>query len=76
VKRNVEPGAIILTAETGTFAAHVARGVTEAAKTARFDVVRLLPVESPLRDARALLADALAGAPGLLVGAPAAFRMT
>jgi len=53
----------VVHAETGTFAAHVARGVTEAAKAAAFDVVRLIPFESPLRDARALLADALAGEP-------------
>jgi branched-chain amino acid transport system substrate-binding protein len=58
----------VVHAETGTFATDVARGVTEAAKAAAFDVVRVIPFESPLRDARALLADALAGEPDLLVG--------
>jgi ABC-type branched-subunit amino acid transport system substrate-binding protein len=59
----------VVHAVTGTFAAHVASGVTEAAKAAAFEVVRLIPFESPLRDARALLAEALAGEPDLLVGA-------
>jgi len=59
----------VVHAESGTFATHVARGVTEAAKAAAIDVVRLIPFESPLRDARALLGDALAGEPDLLVGA-------
>jgi branched-chain amino acid transport system substrate-binding protein len=58
----------VVHAGTGTFAAHVARGVTEAARASAFDVVRLIPFESPLRDARPLLADALAGEPDLLVG--------
>jgi branched-chain amino acid transport system substrate-binding protein len=58
----------VVYAETGSFAAHVARGVTEAAKAAAFDVVRLIPFEPPLRDPGALLEDAIAGEPDLLVG--------
>ena len=56
-------------AKTGSFAAHVARGVADGAKAAGFDVIRLIPFDSPIRDARALLREALAVGPGLLVGA-------
>jgi len=58
----------ILHAKTGSFAAHVARGVAEGARAAGFDLIRLIPFDSPLRDAPALLGEALAADPDLLVG--------
>jgi branched-chain amino acid transport system substrate-binding protein len=59
----------VVHAKTGSFAAHVARGVADGAKAAGFDVIRLIPFDSPIRDARALLREALAAEPDLLVGA-------
>ncbi len=59
----------VVYAKTGSFAADVARGVANGAKAAGFDVIRLIPFDSPIRDARALLREALEAEPGLLVGA-------
>jgi predicted alpha/beta-fold hydrolase len=53
----------VVYAKTGSFAAHVARGVADGAKAAGFDVIRLIPFDSPIRDARALLREALAAEP-------------
>ena len=47
----------------------MARGVADGAKAAGFDVIRLIPFDSPIRDVRALLREALAAEPDLLVGA-------
>jgi ABC-type branched-subunit amino acid transport system substrate-binding protein len=58
----------VVYAKTGSFAADVARGVADGAKAAGFDLIRLIPFDSPIRDARALLGEALAAEPDLLVG--------
>lgn len=60
--------ASILYRTRGTFAAHVARGVEHAARAAGFEVIRMIPFEAPVRDARAVLAEAVAVEPDLLVG--------
>lgn len=52
----------------GTFATHVRRGVEQAAAAAGFQTVRATPFATPIRDARSVLAEALAGGPDLLVG--------
>jgi branched-chain amino acid transport system substrate-binding protein len=59
----------VVYAKTGSFALHVARGVADGAKAAGFDVIGLVPFDSPIRDARAVLREALAAEPDLLVGA-------
>jgi branched-chain amino acid transport system substrate-binding protein len=59
----------VVYAKTGSFAADVAKGVADGAKSAGFDVIRLVPFDSPIRDARAVLREALAAAPDFLVGA-------
>ena len=56
-------------AKTGSFAACVARGVADGAKAAGFDMIRLIPFDSPIRDVGAVLREALAAEPDLLVGA-------
>lgn len=53
---------------SGTFAAHVRRGVEQAAAVAGFQAIRAIPFTAPIRDASAVLADALADGPDLLVG--------
>jgi branched-chain amino acid transport system substrate-binding protein len=55
----------------GTFADHVRRGMEHAARAAGFQAIHATPVEAPIRDARAVLAEALALEPDLLVGAGA-----
>ena len=70
VKRR-DPGArrvSVLHAKAGSFAAYVAAGVADGAKRAGFDVVRLIPFDSPIRDAQPLIEQALAADPDLLVG--------
>jgi branched-chain amino acid transport system substrate-binding protein len=52
----------------GTFAAHVRRGVEQAARAAGFAEIHATPFETPVRDANAVLARALEGEPDLLVG--------
>ena len=59
----------VVYAKTGSFAAYVAGGVADGAKAAGFDMIRLIPFDSPIRDARALLREAFAAEPDLLVGA-------
>lgn len=70
VKRR-DPGArriSVLHAKAGSFAAYVAAGVADGAKRAGFDVIRLIPFDSPIRDAQPLIEEALAADPDLLVG--------
>jgi branched-chain amino acid transport system substrate-binding protein len=65
-----DPGArriSVLHAEAGSFAAYVATGVADGAKRTAFDVIRLIPFDSPLRDAQPLIEEALAAGPDLLV---------
>ena len=59
----------VVYAKNGSFAADVARGVAEGAKSAGFDVIQLVPFDSPILDARAVIQEALAAEPDLLVGA-------
>ncbi len=66
-----DPGArriSVLHAKAGSFAASVAAGVADGAKRAGFDVIRLIPFDSPIRDAQPLIEEALAADPDLLVG--------
>ncbi len=58
----------VVHANTGSFAVHVAKGVAEGAKAVGFDLIRLIPFDSPLRNPRALLEEALVTAPAILVG--------
>jgi branched-chain amino acid transport system substrate-binding protein len=70
VKRR-DPGArriSVLHAKAGSFAAYVAAGVADGAKRAGFDVIRLIPFDSPIRDAEPLIEEGLAADPDLLVG--------
>jgi hypothetical protein len=70
VKRR-DPGArriSVLHAKAGSFAAYVAAGVADGAKRAGFDVIRLIPFGSPIRDAQPPIEEALAAGPDLLVG--------
>ncbi len=59
----------VVHARTGSFASQVASGVAEGAKAAGLDLIRLIPFDSPIRDVPALLQEALATEPDLLVGA-------
>jgi branched-chain amino acid transport system substrate-binding protein len=58
---------LCLTASSGTFAAHVAHGLVEAAKS-RDLTVGQLPFNSPIRDARGIIKRGLTYHPDLLVG--------
>ena len=57
----------ILHAESGTFAGQVARGAAEGARAAGFTEIRVMAVESPLRDAGAVVREAVEPEPDLLV---------
>jgi branched-chain amino acid transport system substrate-binding protein len=58
----------VLHASRGSFAAHVARGAAQGAKAVGFDAIELVPFEPPLGDARALLEQALAARPDVVIG--------
>lgn len=58
---------LCLTASSGTFAAHVAQGLKEAAESCGLTVVRV-PFMSPMEDAREIIKMALSQNPDLLVG--------
>jgi len=58
----------ILHAASGTFAGEVARGAGEGAQAAGFTEMRVVTFESPLDDAGAVLREAAASEPDLLVG--------
>ena len=58
----------VLHASRGSFAAYVARGAAQGAKAVGFDAIELVPFEPPLVDARALLEQALAARPDVLIG--------
>jgi branched-chain amino acid transport system substrate-binding protein len=60
--------ATIMYAASGTFAGQVARGAAEGARAAGFAEIRFATFESPIRDARALLLEAAAREPDLLLG--------
>ena len=57
----------ILHAESGTFASQVARGAAAGARAAGFTEIRVMTFESPLRDAGAVVREALEPEPDLLV---------
>ena len=57
----------ILHAESGTFAGQVARGAAEGARAAGFTEIRVMEFESPLRDAGAVVREAVEPEPDLLV---------
>ena len=57
----------VLHASRGSFAAHVAGGAAQGAKAVGFDAIELVPFEPPLGDARALLEQALAARPDVLI---------
>ncbi|MBI3989820.1 MAG: amino acid ABC transporter substrate-binding protein [candidate division NC10 bacterium] len=59
---------VILHATAGSFAAQVARGAAEGAKAARFDLIRLIPFDSPLQEPIRVLHEALKDEPELLIG--------
>jgi branched-chain amino acid transport system substrate-binding protein len=59
--------ATIMYAASGTFAGQVARGAAEGARAAGFAEIRFATFESPIRDARALLREAAAREPDLLL---------
>lgn len=70
--RRRHPGATrlaVLVSKRGSFGASVARGVAETAKAAGMDRVRQISFDSPVRDPRALLREALGDEPDVLVGA-------
>lgn len=58
---------LCLTASSGTFAAHMAQGLEEAAESCGLIVVRI-PFTSPMEDAREIIKMALSQNPDLLVG--------
>lgn len=58
---------LCLTASSGTFAAHVAQGLEEAAQSCGLTVVRV-PFTSPMENAREIVKMALSQNPDLLVG--------
>jgi branched-chain amino acid transport system substrate-binding protein len=57
----------VLYASRGSFAVHVAKGAAQGAKAVGFDAIELVPFEPPLGDARALLEQALAARPDVLI---------
>lgn len=61
--------ATVLYAGRGTFGASIRHGVESGARATGFDVVRAIEFDTPIRDPRTLLLDALADRPDLLVAA-------
>ncbi|MGH7342984.1 MAG: ABC transporter substrate-binding protein, partial [Candidatus Rokuibacteriota bacterium] len=57
----------VLHASRGSFAAYVAGGAAREAKAVGFDAIELVPFEPPLGNARALLEQALAARPDVLI---------